>query len=145
MSGLILGVIGVAGWLLVGSVTYLSLQIYVTEQQRVPRSWWRKGFSVTWPTTRSMRPSPKRAPDVGTPREPLASHLVVASRSMKDWRPVRNLAPGRCGPILQLVKPRNWRWEFEGHAVFARADREALSIRLVKDGAIYKVDRFECK
>jgi Domain of unknown function (DUF4190) len=130
MTGLILGVVGVAGWLLVGSVTYLWLQIYVTEQQRAVVV--AEGFLRDLSDNKVDDALARALP--GTPREPLAAVAKV----MQDWGRFDSLPAEH---QLQLVKPRTWRWEFEGRAVFARADREVY-IRLIQDGTTYRVERF---
>ena len=131
IGGLILGILGVAGWLLVGSTAYLLLNVMGTESARAN--------AVSEAFLRELADGKidaalARAP-AGTPRQP----LEAASRAMQDWGRLDSVS-GDLLPVL--AKHPVPRWEIEGTASFARADRD-FTVRLVQEGTTYRVDRFQ--
>jgi len=71
----------------------------------------------------------------GTPKEPLAA----TAKAMADWGKFDTLSTNF---RLLDVKKEGFRWELDGIAGFARADRDVI-MRLAFDGSTYRIERFE--
>ncbi len=129
-AGLVLGGLGMAAWLLLGSRAYLFLNLIATESNRADVV--AEAFLHELADGKIDDALARTAP--ATPREPLAA----ASRAMQDWGKFDS-ASTPLMPVFAGTTIR--RWELEGTATFARADREVY-LRLVSDGTTYRVEQF---
>lgn len=131
VAGVILGGLGVAAWLLMGSRVYLFVSLITVESNRATVV--AEAFLHELADGKVDAALARTAP--ATPREPLAA----AAHAMEDWGRFDSVST----PLLPVFAGTAIRrWELEGTATFARADREVY-IRLVSDGTTYRVEQFQ--
>ena len=141
ISGLILGIFGVGLWLVFGVMVANFARMFWAEQERAQAvaTAFLQDLSDEKIDAALSKVSPGAGPGLDRAR------LIDASQSMKGWGPFNEISVIALPPDVVPGPPIEFRrWDFDGDAIFSRA-RKALSIRLVGDGAIYKVERFECK
>jgi hypothetical protein len=127
LTGLILGLIGIGGWLLLGATIYVG--IHETDRAKEVATTFLHELSEG-----KLDEALARAVE-GTPKEPLAATV----KAMTDWGKFDTLSVN-----LRSIEPRKegFRLEFDGIAGFARADQD-VNIQLSFDGSSYRVERFQ--
>jgi hypothetical protein len=139
--GLVLGIFGTGLWIVFIAMVSSFVQMYWADAARAQAV--ATSFLQDLSDEKIDAALSKVAPDAGPELD--RAHLIDASRPMKVWGPFNEISVIAIRPDLAPTPPIEIRrWDFDGEAVFSRASK-SLSIRLVKDGANYKVDRFECK
>ena len=133
LSGLILGVLGVAGWLFLGAISFLIYEIYTTQTSAA------KDVATEFVRELSqgkLKDALARTIE-NTPEEPLES----AARAMGDWGRFERLKKIDVRP-LESKKGGEFHFELEGRGVFAKRDQDVL-LRLIFDGSTYRVEQFK--
>lgn len=132
IAGLVLGVVGIGIWLVVGSLVFLFWTTYTTELKEVR--------DVSHRFVQALYDGKiDDALALATP-EIDRKELATASAAMKSNGPFNEIL---ADPLL-IPADNTFRWEIEGIAVFSRAQKH-VSMRLVKQGTSYRVERFSCK
>lgn len=135
ISGLILGIVGTAGWLLVLAAGYIGYNLYTTERNAATAV--AKGFVQDLAGAKIDAAQGRCEKDADRDR------LVAASEAMKKWGPFNSL-DGDIRPPQRQRFDGSMVWDYEGVAVFSRGEC-TIFLRLRKDGTAYRVERFDWK
>ena len=127
LAGLILGIVGIAGWLLLGAILYVG--VHETNGAKEAATAFLRDLSEG-----KIDEAQARTKE-GSPKEP----LVATAKAMADWGKFDTLSVN-----LRSIEPKRegFRLEFDGIANFARADQD-VNIRLGFDGSTYRVEQFQ--
>ena len=127
LAGMILGILGVGGWLLLGASIYVVA--HETNGAKEVATAFLRDLSEG-----KLDDALARTVE-GTPKEP----LMASVKAMGDWGKFDTLSVN-----LRSIEARKegLRVEFDGIASFARSDQD-VNIRLGFDGATYRVEQFQ--
>jgi hypothetical protein len=134
VTGLVLGVVGIAGWLLVSAFAYIVWTIY--SEQKV------KAESVSSALLRDLADGKVDAANAHCLPAVGRATLAAASQAMKPWGPFNSFS-GNYQP-LRGPADGSFRWDVDGEAIFSRGSC-TIRMMLTPDGTTYRVERFEWK